>query len=82
MTLTRNSLPARTLVTAAAMMLMTIVCAGPMEAETCYSREHKRAVVNIRVALTAPRTAMDKRVVMSERECVLACCSGEVKPGR
>lgn len=51
------------------------------EPETCFSRQHQNAIINVRQALNTPATVMDARVVRSERDCVLACCSEELKPG-
>ncbi|XP_036814352.1 myosin-G heavy chain-like [Oncorhynchus mykiss] len=66
-----------------ATMLM-LVAASPVsgsDAETCFSRQHQNAIVNVRQALVRPTTVMDSRVTQSERDCVLACCSEDVKPG-
>ncbi|XP_071187576.1 uncharacterized protein [Salvelinus alpinus] len=66
-----------------AAMLM-LAAAGPVsgsDAETCFSRQHQNAIVNVRQALVRPTTVMDSRVAQSERDCVLACCSEDVKPG-
>ncbi|KAF1372066.1 hypothetical protein PFLUV_G00260480 [Perca fluviatilis] len=73
---------ATTLVTLTLLLLMTsLPMSAAVEPETCFSRQHQSAIVNVRQALTKPTTAMDARVVRSERDCVLACCSEEVKPG-
>eukprot|EP00064_Thunnus_orientalis_P024655 superscaffoldBa00010932_g24958 len=67
----------------AAAAVLTLTAAPPVSAveqETCFSRQHQSAIVNVRLALTRPGTAMDARVVRSERDCVLACCSEGVKP--
>lgn len=69
-------LPLRLLLSACALTLMAAV-----DSDTCFSRQHQDAIVNVRSALNRPGTAMDTRVVQSERDCVLACCSEEVKPG-
>ncbi|CAK6981620.1 MANSC domain-containing protein 1 [Scomber scombrus] len=65
----------------AVLMLMAAPRVSAVEPETCFSRQHQSAIVNVRLALTRPGAAMDSRVVRSERDCVLACCSKEVKPG-
>ncbi|XP_054625067.1 MANSC domain-containing protein 1 isoform X1 [Dunckerocampus dactyliophorus] len=51
------------------------------EPDTCFSRQHQGAMVNIRLALNRTGGAMEARVVRSEQDCVLACCSLQVKPG-
>ncbi|GLD68761.1 MANSC domain-containing protein 1 [Lates japonicus] len=72
----------RLLVSAAAVVITLVsLPVSAVEPETCFSRQHQNAIVNVRQALNRPSTAMDARVVRSERDCVLACCSEEVKPG-
>nr|XP_020469096.1 MANSC domain-containing protein 1 [Monopterus albus] len=71
----------RLLVSAAAMLMMASLPVSAVEPETCFSRQHQNAIVNFRLALTRAVTANDARVVRSERDCVLACCSEEIKPG-
>ncbi|XP_029604204.1 MANSC domain-containing protein 1 [Salmo trutta] len=64
--------------------VLTLAAAGPVpgsDAETCFSRQHQNAIVNVRQALARPTTVMDSRITQSERDCVLACCSEDVKPG-
>ncbi|XP_045075098.1 MANSC domain-containing protein 1-like [Coregonus clupeaformis] len=64
--------------------MLMLAAAGPVsgsDAETCFSRQHQNATVNVRQALARPTTVMDSRVAQSERDCVLACCSEDVKPG-
>ncbi|CAB1346316.1 unnamed protein product, partial [Coregonus sp. 'balchen'] len=64
--------------------MLMMAAAGPVsgsDAETCFSRQHQNATVNVRQALARPTTVMDSRVAQSERDCVLACCSEDVKPG-
>ncbi|KAM3588009.1 uncharacterized protein V6R79_019140 [Siganus canaliculatus] len=65
----------------AALLLLTSLPVSTTEPETCFSRQHQSAIVNMQLALNRQSTAMDARVVRSERDCVLACCSEEVKPG-
>lgn len=72
----------RLLLTALLMLtMMTSLPVSAVEAETCFSRQHQSVIVNVRLALNRPTTVMDARGVRSERDCVLACCSEEVKPG-
>lgn len=63
------------------LIVMMSLPVSALEPETCFSRQHQSAIVDVRLALNRPTTAMDARVVHSERDCVLACCSEEVKPG-
>ncbi|XP_042070662.1 MANSC domain-containing protein 1 [Haplochromis burtoni] len=62
-------------------IVMISLPVSALEPETCFSRQHQSAIVDVRLSLNRPTTAMDARVVHSERDCVLACCSEEVKPG-
>ncbi|KAK1906355.1 MANSC domain containing protein 1 [Dissostichus eleginoides] len=62
-------------------LMTSLVTSQALDPETCYSRQHQSAIVNVRQAMTNPSTAMDARAVTSERDCVLSCCSEEVKPG-
>ncbi|XP_035534801.1 MANSC domain-containing protein 1-like, partial [Morone saxatilis] len=84
MTPPASTRPSRTLwlliVTALLLMMMSLQVSA-VEPEACFSRQHQSVIVNVRLALNRPTTAMDSRVVRSERDCVLACCSEEVKPG-
>lgn len=50
--------------------------------ETCYSRQHRDTIVNVRKALDHQKTIMDVRNKEAERDCILACCSEELKPGK
>ncbi|XP_029351536.1 MANSC domain-containing protein 1 [Echeneis naucrates] len=68
-------------VTAAVTMMLASVPMSAMEPETCFSRQHQSARVNLRLALNRPGTLMVGRTARSERDCVLACCSEEVKLG-
>lgn len=77
----RPSWTLRPLLATALLLLMTSLPVSAVEPETCFSREHQNVIVNVRQALGRPTTAMDARLVRSERDCVLACCSEEVKPG-
>jgi len=63
------------------LLVMTSLPVAAVEPETCFSRQHRSAIVNVRQALNRPATAMDSRQVQTERDCVLACCSEDVKPG-
>ncbi|XP_056443570.1 MANSC domain-containing protein 1 [Gadus chalcogrammus] len=67
-------------------MAMVMLSAGlasvsGLEPETCFSRQHRQATVNVRLASSRPGTVIDSRIVNSERDCILACCSEEVAPG-
>lgn len=77
----RPSWTLRPLLAATLLLLMTSLPVSAVEPETCFSRQHQNVIVNVRQALGRPTTATDARVVRSERDCVLACCSEEVKPG-
>lgn len=80
----KSSRPAWTLqllVSAAVMIMMASLPASAVQSETCFSRQHKSVIINVRLALNRTTTVMDARGVRSERDCVLACCSEEVKPG-
>lgn len=63
------------------LIVMISLPVSALEPETCFSRQHQSAIVDVRLALNKQTTAMDARVVRTERDCVLACCSEEVKPG-
>lgn len=52
-----------------------------LDKETCYSRQHRDVIVDVRVALTKEGTTMESRVTPSEKDCILSCCSQEVRPG-
>uniref|UniRef100_A0A1A8EVG2 MANSC domain-containing protein n=1 Tax=Nothobranchius korthausae TaxID=1143690 RepID=A0A1A8EVG2_9TELE len=69
------------LASATTLVMMMSLPTSAAESETCFSRQHQSATVNVRVALSQARTAMNTRVVHSERDCVLACCSEEIRPG-
>ncbi|KAF7653343.1 hypothetical protein LDENG_00084270 [Lucifuga dentata] len=75
--------PTRTLalLIVSTLMLVATRSVSAQETETCFSRQHHNAIVNVRVALNRPGTVMDTRTVRLERDCVLACCSEEVKTG-
>lgn len=70
-------------VSAAALLVALLMSlpASALEPETCFSRQHQGAAVNVRAALNREATAMMARTVRSERDCVLACCSEEVRTG-
>ncbi|KAG7232973.1 hypothetical protein INR49_007911 [Caranx melampygus] len=78
---TPSSPALRLLMSVVMVMLMTSLPVSGVDPETCFSRQHQSAKVNVRVALTRPGTLMEARPVRSDKDCVLACCSGEVKPG-
>ncbi|XP_024146190.1 MANSC domain-containing protein 1 [Oryzias melastigma] len=65
----------------AVLITMTSLPASALESETCFSRQHRGATVTVQPALNRTAAAMDARLVHSERDCVLACCSEEVRPG-
>ncbi|XP_034019666.1 MANSC domain-containing protein 1 [Thalassophryne amazonica] len=60
--------------------IMLMLMASGMEPETCFSRQHQSAIVDMGFVLHQEGTAMDARLVSSERACILSCCSEEVKP--
>lgn len=62
-------------------MMLSLLPVSAVEPETCFSRQHQSVRVNVRLAVNRAGTLMDTRVVASERDCVLVCCSQEVKPG-
>uniref|UniRef100_A0A3P9Q0H3 MANSC domain containing 1 n=1 Tax=Poecilia reticulata TaxID=8081 RepID=A0A3P9Q0H3_POERE len=62
-------------------MLLMSLPAAALEPETCFSRQHQGAAINVRVALSRDSAAMMARMVRLERDCVLACCSEEVRTG-
>ncbi|XP_023283811.1 MANSC domain-containing protein 1 [Seriola lalandi dorsalis] len=69
------------LAAAVAVILLTLLPVSAVEPETCFSRQHQSARVNVRLALNRPGALMEGRAVRSDRDCVLTCCSEEVKPG-
>ncbi|XP_035390188.1 MANSC domain-containing protein 1 [Electrophorus electricus] len=69
------------LLLAALLFLQADGITSAIDGETCYSRQHRDAIVNVHVALNGNGATMDARVEAAERDCVLACCSEEVKPG-
>lgn len=48
----------------------------------CYSRQHRDAIVNVRVTVERNRAITNSKVKQAEKDCILACCSEEVAPGR
>ncbi|XP_061768096.1 MANSC domain-containing protein 1 isoform X2 [Nerophis ophidion] len=62
-------------------LFVVVVVVLRAEPDTCFSRQHQNAIVNVRLAFNVTGSAMDTRVVHSEQDCVLACCSQQVKPG-
>ncbi|XP_072233856.1 MANSC domain-containing protein 1 isoform X1 [Leuresthes tenuis] len=71
----------RLLLSVAAALLMMSLPVSALQPETCFSRQHQSATVDVRVAASRTTTVMGARVVRTERDCVLACCSEEVQPG-
>ena len=63
------------------MLYASLASVSGLEPETCFSRQHRQATVNVRLASSRPGTVIDSRIVQSERDCILACCSEEVAPG-
>ncbi|XP_016405817.1 mucin-5AC-like [Sinocyclocheilus rhinocerous] len=59
------------------------VCGGTPDPdrEMCYSRQHRDAAVNTRVALDQKGTVMVARAKPSEKDCILTCCSEDVGSG-
>ncbi|KAJ7987929.1 hypothetical protein DPEC_G00318340 [Dallia pectoralis] len=74
-------IPAHTSTLLILVAMVTLVVATSPTSETCFSRQHQNALVNVPEALNRSTTIMDSRVVQSERECVLACCSEDIRPG-
>ncbi|XP_037552037.1 MANSC domain-containing protein 1 [Nematolebias whitei] len=77
----RPSLILRLLISASLFIMMMSLPASALDPETCFSRQHQGVTVNVRQALSRAAAAMNPRLVRSERDCVLACCSEEVQPG-
>ncbi|XP_016121077.1 MANSC domain-containing protein 1-like [Sinocyclocheilus grahami] len=59
------------------------VCGGTPDPdrEMCYSRQHRDAAVNTRVALDQKGTVMVARAKLSEKDCILTCCSEDIGSG-
>lgn len=74
------TLSAAVLVPVAVLLVMMSLPASALDSETCFSRQHQSVTVNVRQALSRA-AAMNPRLVHSERDCVLACCSEDVQPG-
>ncbi|XP_028810982.1 MANSC domain-containing protein 1 [Denticeps clupeoides] len=64
-----------------AVLLQAAALEGGSDGETCYSRQHRDAIVNLQIALTRPGTSMQSDTTATEKDCVLTCCSREVKKG-
>ncbi|MCJ8743155.1 hypothetical protein PDJAM_G00090550 [Pangasius djambal] len=77
----RHSFGAAKLLLGALIFLQACSCALSSSGETCYSRQHRDTIVNVRKALDHQKTVMDVRKKEAERDCILACCSKELKPG-
>ncbi|MCI4388904.1 hypothetical protein PGIGA_G00091510 [Pangasianodon gigas] len=77
----RRSFGAAKLLLGALIFLQACSCALSSSGETCYSRQHRDTIVNVRKALDHQKTVMDVRKKEAERDCILACCSKELKPG-
>uniref|UniRef100_A0AAR2K0E1 MANSC domain-containing protein n=1 Tax=Pygocentrus nattereri TaxID=42514 RepID=A0AAR2K0E1_PYGNA len=72
----------------AAMLLLVgflfLQASGPAlgsNGKTCYSRQHRDAIVDVRVAVERNGAITSSRVKPAEKDCILACCSEEVEPG-
>ncbi|KAF5907929.1 MANSC domain-containing protein 1, partial [Clarias magur] len=76
-----HSFRAAKLLLGALIFLQACGCALSSSGETCYSRQHRDTIVNVRKALDLQKTVMDVRKKEAERDCILACCSEELKPG-
>ncbi|KAG7320188.1 hypothetical protein KOW79_016041 [Hemibagrus wyckioides] len=72
----QHSFRAAKLLLGALIFLLACSCALSSIGETCYSRQHRDTIVNVRKALDH-----QKRKKEAERDCILACCSEELKPG-
>ncbi|KAF4079505.1 hypothetical protein AMELA_G00178860 [Ameiurus melas] len=77
----RRSFRAAKLLLGALIFLQACRCALGSSGETCYSRQHRDTIVNVHKALDHQKTIMDVRKKEAERDCILACCSVELKPG-
>ncbi|XP_053544343.1 MANSC domain-containing protein 1 [Ictalurus punctatus] len=77
----RRSFRAAKLLLGALIFLRACSCALGSSGETCYSRQHRDTIVNVHKALDHQKTVMDVRKKEAERDCILACCSVELKPG-
>ncbi|CAG5901018.1 unnamed protein product [Menidia menidia] len=71
----------RLLVVLAAALAMTSLPAAALGPETCFSRQHQGAAVNARAAMSREGVAAETRAAKTEKDCVLACCSMELRPG-
>ncbi|KAL0964901.1 hypothetical protein UPYG_G00274150 [Umbra pygmaea] len=63
------------------LIAMRMWAAASSPYETCFSREHQSVCVNMSHALNSSTTFMNPRVTQSEKDCVLACCSEDIRPG-
>ncbi|KAI7792205.1 MANSC domain-containing protein 1 precursor, partial [Triplophysa rosa] len=70
----------RTSLLLACVLLHACSVTSESDRETCYSRQHRGVTVNIRLALTKG-TVMIPQKKPSEKDCILTCCSEDVKPG-
>lgn len=71
----------RTAVLLACVVLQALGGTFDPDRETCYSRQHRDVGVNTRVALDQKGTVMEARAKPSEKDCILTCCSEDVRPG-
>ncbi|XP_051546562.1 MANSC domain-containing protein 1 [Myxocyprinus asiaticus] len=62
-------------------LLHTCSGASDTDKETCYSRQHRDVIVDVRFALANNGTIMSPREKPSEKDCILSCCSEDVTPG-
>ncbi|XP_051544444.1 integumentary mucin C.1-like [Myxocyprinus asiaticus] len=65
----------------ACVMLHTCSGTSDTDNETCYSRQHRDVMVNMRLALANKGTIMSPRRKPLEKDCILSCCSEDVNPG-
>ncbi|XP_060758839.1 MANSC domain-containing protein 1 [Neoarius graeffei] len=77
----RHTFRAAKLLLGTLIFLQACSCALSSSGETCYSRQHRDTIVNVRKARDHQKIIMDVRKKEAERDCILACCSQELKPG-
>ncbi|XP_057710493.1 MANSC domain-containing protein 1 isoform X2 [Corythoichthys intestinalis] len=63
------------------LVLALALASARSRSERCYSRQHRNVEVDGRAAAGAPGAASDSRALASEQDCVLTCCSLEMRPG-
>ncbi|KAG1932611.1 hypothetical protein F2P79_021122 [Pimephales promelas] len=62
--------------------LVLQACGAPEpDRDTCYSRQHRDVAVNTRAALGQQGTVMEALAKPSEKDCILTCCSEDLRTG-